>query len=467
MDVHWIATVRGDGRRVVPEVVRKELDEILLPTLEIRERQRDRVRARLVGFPVPAVAEGKTEVAAYALVHEVAGEAVDVWREGNLRRILRGLQVNGALERDAVDCPTVAHVAVDESSLSAEGISGRVHHGRGPHVGDGAGVNVEDDGLCLRPPLVRRHRHLARVVAVRKTFERERAVRRLVGKRRHGGGCAVELVGDGILGRGNRIGIRTEDDARKRNRRGRSAWRRSELRDARILRTVVRSAVLREHPDEAVVRCACSDVVRPGIACRPCVVAVVLELLENHVRSERPERRDDALGLLDGNGRVAAVVHGKNGDVSDVGRADGISAAAARHRRGEEVGTAADRVPRAMPAHRKPGDVDAVGIDISHRRVGVEKVEDCRERRRRLVLERAGCRIHGELRPLDVVRTLRDEKLVAAGTARSVEIALDVRHLVNRERIVDAALTVSVKKDNDRHLSAVRICLRRDAIGKL
>ena len=110
----------------------------------------------------------------------------------------------------------------------------------------------------------------------------------------------------------------------------------------------------------------------------------------------------------------------------DVGRAGGIAAAAARHRRGEEVGTAADRVPCAVPAHGESGDVDAVGVDIRHRGIGVEEIENSHESRGRLVHERAGCRIHGEIRPLDVVRTLRDEKLVAAWSARTVEIALDV-----------------------------------------
>ena len=74
---------------------------------------------------------------------------------------------------------------------------------------------------------------------------------------------------------------------------------------------------------------------------------------------------------------------------------------------------------------------------------------------------------HGEIRPLDVVRTLRDEKLVAAWSARTVEIALDVRHLVDRERIVDAALTVSVKEHDDGNLAAVRIGLRRDTVGEV
>ena len=467
VDVHWVAPVSGDDRSIVKKVVRQELDEVLLPAFEIRERQRDRARARTVAVPVPAVAEGETEVAADAFVQEVAGEAVDVGREGNLRRIIRGLEVYRPLERDAIDGPAVAHVTVYEGALSAEGVSGRVHQCRSPDVGDGGRVDIEDDGLGLRPALVRSHRHLAGVVAVRKTSKCERAVRRLVGKRRHGIRRAVELVGDGILGRGNRIGVRAQDHARERNRRGRSAWRRGELRDARILRTVVRRAVLREQPNEPVVRRARRDVVGPGIARRPGIVGVVLKLLEDHVRSERPECRDDALGLFDGNGRVASVVDGQDRDVRDVGRTGGIAAAATRHRRGEEVGTAADRVPCAVPAHREPGDIDAVGVDIRHRGVGVEEIENSHESRGRLVHERAGCRIHGEIRPLDVVRTLRDEKLVAARNARAVEIALDVRHLVDRERIVDAALTVSVKKNDDWNLATVRVGLRRDAVGEV
>ena len=94
-----------------------------------------------------------------------------------------------------------------------------------------------------------------------------------------------------------------------------------------------------------------------------------------------------ATGEHHGHGRIGSTVEDPDREVFQLGfRLRGITAAAAGHRRREEVGAVTgDKVPRAVAAHGETGDVDAVGIGVKFLDFLLDEDRDKSERLRGLL----------------------------------------------------------------------------------